>query len=89
MEEEVTIQPRLKNINDLHVYNFHTQSNDQMGDMDDVADSNQEIDTDDNNLYLKNDGQIHLVDTIVQFKKSKLGQPYFRLTMYCPCCQNR
>jgi hypothetical protein len=44
---------------------------------------------DENNLYLAQDGDIHLVDTIVQFKKTKLGQPYFRLTMYCPCCKHR
>ena len=43
----------------------------------------------DDKLYLKIDDNDHLVDSIVHFKKSKLGVPQFRLSMCCACCQDR
>jgi hypothetical protein len=43
----------------------------------------------DDRLTIKFDNNDHLVDTIIQFKKTKLGVPQFRLTMCCNCCRTR
>lgn len=40
-------------------------------------------------LSIKFSGQDHLVDTIVRFKRTKMGKPLFRLSMYCPCCKSK
>lgn len=44
------------------------------------------IANDENNLFLRKDGKDHFVDTITKYRKSKLGQPFFRLGLYCECC---
>ena len=35
------------------------------------------------------DGAIHLVDSIVQFKRTKQGMQYFKLAMCCQCCKSK
>mmetsp|Transcript_593 Transcript_593/g.1137 ORF Transcript_593/g.1137 Transcript_593/m.1137 type:complete len:96 (+) Transcript_593:291-578(+) len=49
----------------------------------------EQIGEDDVNLTIKLNGEAHLIDTIVQHRKSKLGVPYFKLTMFCNCCKQR
>lgn len=49
---------------------------------------NQETMVDDK-LTIEFDNQDHFVDTIVQFKKTKVGVPQFRLAMCCNCCKSR
>jgi len=43
----------------------------------------------DDQLTITLDGKTHLVDSIVQFKKTLTGISQFRLEMYCECCVNR
>jgi hypothetical protein len=38
-------------------------------------------------LSIKMSGTDHIVDTIVQFKRTKSGKPLFRLSMCCHCCK--
>jgi hypothetical protein len=45
------------------------------------------VEAEDDRLIIKFEGGIHLVDSIVQFKKSKWGVPYFKLEMCCQCCK--
>lgn len=43
----------------------------------------------DDKLTIYFDKKDHLVDTIVQFKKSSMGIPKFKLSMCCNCCDSR
>ena len=40
-------------------------------------------------MTLRFNHQDHLVDSIVNFKKTFGGNSLFKLTMYCECCKNR
>ena len=40
-------------------------------------------------LTIKIDGEDHVVDSIVQFKRTHTGCPQFRLAMCCQCCNSR
>ena len=35
------------------------------------------------------DGGVHLVDSIIKFKRTKQGVPYFKLAMCCQCCKSK
>ena len=43
----------------------------------------------DDRLTIKVNGAEHLVDSIVQFRRSKVGISHFKLTMCCPCCKQQ
>lgn len=43
----------------------------------------------DDRLVIKIEDKDHLVDTIVQFKKTLGGVPQFKLAMCCNCCRSR
>ena len=43
----------------------------------------------DDRLIIQFDGKMHLVDSIVQIKRTKAGVPYFKLAMCCQCCNSK
>ena len=44
---------------------------------------------DDDHLGIKMNDSYHLVDTIIQFKRTKAKRAMFRLQMCCQCCLNK